>query len=116
MHELLAPLFYAVYYDSIFDQTTTPSSSVSDICAESWIAADSWALFDAIMNAGASTYYEWQEPSNIAGTSSGKVQLKPYISPIVQACNQIQDLLRIADPLLWKRMQASGVEPQIYGM
>jgi TBC1 domain family protein 5 len=47
----------------------------------------------------------------------GQLDMKPYVTPIVEDCNRIQsNFLRTTDPLLWKHMQAAGIEPQIYGM
>ena len=74
--------------------------------------------------------YEWREPALGSETVStplsnhvhlnipnGPVVIKTYIPPIVQDANSIQsDFLRSVDPALWKHMQSTGVEPQIYGM
>ncbi|KAG6818159.1 hypothetical protein H0H87_000064 [Tephrocybe sp. NHM501043] len=81
---------------------------------------------------GLARWYEWREPPlnislrnatspfathvdfNIPG---GQVDLKSYTAPIVEACNRIQStFLRTTDPLLYKHMQAAGIEPQIYGI
>ncbi|KAJ3920944.1 rab-GTPase-TBC domain-containing protein [Lentinula edodes] len=125
MHELLAPLYYAVDVDSLLD--THESHLISELCSKIWVAADAWALFESIM-CFASRWYEWREnPSTYALPSplsnhvqlnpDGQAQIKPYIAPIVQDCNQIQaTLLHTTDPLLWKHLQSSGLEPQIYGM
>ncbi|KAJ7046706.1 rab-GTPase-TBC domain-containing protein [Mycena alexandri] len=125
MHELLAPLYYAVDYDSTEDNVDEPA--IQDFCSRTWVAADAWALFEAIMR-GASRWYEWQEPTAASRPNAspftthvnipaGPVEIKPYITPVVQDCNRIQsNLLRSTDPLLWKRMQAAGIEPQIYGI
>ncbi|KAG2078033.1 RabGAP/TBC [Suillus decipiens] len=113
MHELLAPIYYAVDYDSIADDATASSdeSVFREICSRTWIAADSWALFCAIMN-DISKWYEWREPS-----TRGQVNFKPYMSPITLACNHIQNsLLKSVDPILHGVLQSSGIEPQIYGL
>lgn len=132
MHELLAPLYYAVDYDSIVpDGNLTIDTSIIETCSRTWIAADAWALFQSVMR-GVSQWYEWREPSphptprgSLSPLSThvnidipeGQIDMKPYVAPIVQACNRIQStLLRATDPLLWKHMQATGIEPQIYGM
>jgi TBC1 domain family protein 5 len=79
---------------------------------------------------GVSPWYEWREgeddavgakasllPNHVQFNPDGKVDLKPYVAPIVQACNHLQGtLLRTVDPILWKQLQAAGIEPQIYGM
>ncbi|KAJ6630714.1 rab-GTPase-TBC domain-containing protein [Mycena sp. CBHHK59/15] len=134
MHELLAPLYYAVDYDSLPDGSSTDDPAIREFCSRTWVAADAWALFEALMR-GASRWYEWQEPpaasrGNLAAfrgnfspfathvnIPAGPVDIKPYITPVVEDCNRIQsNLLRATDPLLWKHMQAAGIEPQIYGI
>lgn len=136
MHELLAPLYYAVEYDSIHEEID--DSVLREICSRTWVAADAWTLFESVM-AGISRWYEWRETPTSRATATastskrrpspldthlhlnnvpnGPVDMTPYVAPIVQACNHIQStLLRTVDPLLWTRMQAAGIEPQIYGM
>lgn len=119
MHELLAPMYYAVDYDSTADDATSPSdeSVFQEICSREWIAADSWALFCAIMD-DISKWYEWREPSPTETSSArGQVNFKPYVSPIIVACNNIQhSLLKSVDPILHGVLQSSGIEPQIYGL
>ncbi|KAJ7740686.1 rab-GTPase-TBC domain-containing protein [Mycena maculata] len=127
MHELLAPLYYAVDYDSTEESAEVDDPAMQEFCSRTWVAADSWALFETLMR-GASRWYEWQEtPSASKANSSpfathvniaaGPVEIKPYITPVVEDCNRIQSqLLRTTDPLLWKHMQAAGIEPQIYGI
>ncbi|KII88983.1 hypothetical protein PLICRDRAFT_40606 [Plicaturopsis crispa FD-325 SS-3] len=134
MHELLAPLYYAVDYDSLQDEGNAPDDDAAfrELCSRTWVAADAWALFNAVMN-GTHKWYEWREPpasSSSAPTSTspfathvqlsvpnGQVDMKPYVAPIVQACNKLQSvLLKSVDPALWKSLQAAGIEPQIYGI
>ncbi|KAJ7685110.1 rab-GTPase-TBC domain-containing protein [Mycena polygramma] len=131
MHELLAPLYYAVDYDSVDDSVESGDAALQELCSRTWVAADAWALFEATMR-GASRWYEWQEPPATSRAASrfnpspftthvnipaGPVEIKPYITPVVEDCNRIQShLLRAADPLLWKHLQAAGIEPQIYGI
>ncbi|CCM05040.1 uncharacterized protein FIBRA_07242 [Fibroporia radiculosa] len=125
MHELLAPLFYAVDYDSIDDATELGDSTVKEFCSRSWLAADAWALFGTVM-AGVSKWYEWQDTEPVVNTTAlaSHVHLsvpsdgaRPYVAPIVQACNRIQSTyLKSVDPELWKSMQSAGIEPQIYGI
>ncbi|OJA13738.1 hypothetical protein AZE42_02959 [Rhizopogon vesiculosus] len=124
MHELLAPVYYAVDYDSTTDDATSLSSSSSldepvfrEICSREWIAADSWTLFCAIMNE-VSKWYEWREPpSSETSSARGQVNLKPYVLPITVACNNMQNsLLKSVDPVLHGAMQSAGIEPQFYGL
>ncbi|KAF7338357.1 Rab-GAP TBC domain-containing protein [Mycena venus] len=129
MHELLAPLYYAVDYDSVDESGEFANDpAIQEFCSRTWVAADAWALFEAVMR-GASRWYEWQEPpaasrpppsspfATHVNIPAGPVDIKPYITPVVEDCNRIQsNLLRSIDPLLWKHMQAAGIEPQIYGI
>lgn len=126
MHELLAPIFFALDYDSL-DPRETSDVEMTSFCSRIWIAADAWALFGAVMD-GVSTWYEWREPSPPPlppslktqfrhGAPEGQVEIKPYIAPIVLTCQTLQaQMLKITDPDLWKGMQKAGIEPQIYGM
>ncbi len=128
MHELLAPLYYALDYDSISDNSGT-DPSLKEFCSRSWVAADAWCLFTAVMK-GTGRWYEWQEkktpamaepsplPSHVQVNMAVRDnQMKPYIAPIVEAANRVQSvLLKGVDPELWKALQTAGIEPQIYGM
>lgn len=129
MHELLAPLYYAVDCDSISeDDSTLEDHPLREICSRAWVAADAWALFTSVMR-GVGRWYEWREakeasvgktplPSHVQlPASTGDTGIKPYVAPIVEACNRLQSvLLKSVDPQLWKSLQGSGIEPQIYGM
>ncbi|KAF8894511.1 rab-GTPase-TBC domain-containing protein [Infundibulicybe gibba] len=130
MHELLAPLYYAIDYDAV-PHNDDGDPAFQEICSRTWVVADAWAIFTSVM-CGVSRWYEWREPStppqqtnasspldthvrlNVAG---GDLNFKHYIAPIVQACNCIQtQFLKNTDPLLWSSMQTVGIEPQIYGI
>lgn len=121
MHELLAPIYYAVDFDSLSGESE--SDDFSDLCARKWVAADAWALFDRIMN-GAGQWYEWREsPQRQVPAVAGLVHLngqgntEPHVTPILHACNRVQrELLKSVDPVLWERLQAEGIEPQMYGI
>ncbi|KAK2466961.1 hypothetical protein APHAL10511_001219 [Amanita phalloides] len=126
MHELLAPLYYAVQRDAVpCNEDEGELTSLQQICSPRWIAADAWALFTTVMK-GVSRWYEWHETpdkplyftSHIhLDLASGQTQLKPYVAPIVQTCNDIQaTLLKAVDPPLCNHMQKLGIEPQIYGI
>lgn len=127
MHELLAPLYYAIDYDSILAGTSDlDDPAAEEFVSRAWIAADAWALFDVVMR-GAGRWYEWRETKNsdeksalsshVHLSASEDLSIKPYVAPIVQICNRIQStLLKVVDPELWRKLQSSGIEPQIYGM
>ena len=87
-----------------------------ELCSRPWVAADSWALFSSLMRS-ISHWYEWREPTSPLLISRGQINLKPYVSPIIQTCTKIQGtLLKSVDPVLHDAMQSAGVEPQIYGL
>lgn len=126
MHELLAPLYYSVDYDSL-DFKESSDDEVTEFCSRTWVAADAWILFSEVMN-GVDCWYEWREPTPPPiptqlqnqyrhGPPEGQLGTKPYVAPIVLACQKLQSqLLKAADPTLWQAMQKAGIEPQIYGM
>jgi TBC1 domain family protein 5 len=128
MHELLAPLYFAVDFDSISSETDVPNedSPLFELCSRVWVAADAWVLFDSVMR-GVSRWYEWRQSprTNVSplathvqlNVSDGLSDFMPYVAPIVQDCNRIQSVfLKSVDPLLFKSIQTAGIEPQIYGM
>ena len=130
MHELLAPLYFAVSYDAITeDEHDHDHQELSELCSADYVAADAWALFQLVMNR-VSQWYEWREPLETQALNSspsgfpnhvhipnGQNGMQLYVAPIVQACTEIQStLLRECDPHLWQHMQKVGIEPQIYGM
>lgn len=126
MHELLAPVLYTLDFDSV-DPLESNDADLTVLCNRTWVAADAWAIFGVIME-GVNGWYEWREPPPPSlpsplksqfrhGGPQGPVDTKPYVAPIVLACQQLQaDFLKSSDPVLWKSLQKSGVEPQIYGM
>jgi TBC1 domain family protein 5 len=135
MHELLAPLYHAAAHDAIMEErgiNILADTTLKELCSSIWVAADAWAMFEVVMR-GVSRWYEWQEPSSGLPTGAstpkdsplaahvrldvGEGEIRPYVTPIVQACNVIQGtMLRATDPQLFKSIQATGLEPQIYGM
>jgi TBC1 domain family member 5 len=113
MHEVLAPLYYVIDFDSIPSTESVGDPKVQEICSRDHIAADAYALFGLVMNE-LGPWYEWREPS--AGIAV-KGPVRQWTAPIVETCNKIQgNLLRGTDPMLWKYLQATGIEPQLYGM
>lgn len=119
MHELLAPLLYAIDFDSLEPSLASSSSSdsqLSELCDRTWVAADAFALFSIVMS-GIGSWYEWREPPVDPHPVVGQVDMKPYIAPIVTVCNTIHGkYLKNTDPTLWGALQQSQIEPQIYGM
>ena len=123
MHELLALLYYACDFDSISEEQTARlrNRELADLLSRAWVTADTYTLFLAVMR-GVGRWYEWREPpaSLQRGSPSpgpGQVEIRSYVAPIVEACNRIQSTyLKSVDPDLWKHLQASGIEAQLYGM
>ncbi|KAF8334135.1 rab-GTPase-TBC domain-containing protein [Cantharellus anzutake] len=124
MHELLAPLLYAIDFDSLKCSVSQPEENevLAEFCDRTWIAADAHALFSIIMN-GIGAWYEWREPTHkqpISQTIPGSfepISMKPWVAPIVEACRAIHsDYLQHSDPALWSALQNSQIEPQIFGI
>ena len=118
MHELLALLYYACDFDSVSEEQATrlKNRELGDLLSRAWVTSDAYTLFLAIMR-GVGRWYEWREPPAPSQTQKGSVDMQPYVAPIVEACNRIQSTyLKSVDPDLWKHLQASGIEAQIYGM
>lgn len=140
MHELLAPLLYAVDFDCLSSLPSSPASSTSEstdsrtpdqtlheLCSPSYIAADAHALFTTVMSKIGS-WYEWREPPPASpaapavnatmSTSTGRMELpRPYVAPIVGTCHEVYDtFLKPCDPALWAALGRAEIEPQIYGM
>jgi TBC1 domain family member 5 len=130
MHELLAPIFYAVDFDSISESEAVHLNdpTLAELCSRTWVTADAYSLFVSVMR-GVGKWYEWREadisPRNKyplsahaqPNISNGQVDIKSFVAPIVEACNRIQSTyLKSVDPQLWNHMQTAGIEPQIYGM
>ena len=126
MHELLAPLLYAVDFDSVERSASQSDENevFAELCDRTWIAADAHALFEVIMS-GVGSWYEWREPTHqqsspISLTVPGSLEpiyMKPWVAPIIEVCNLIHsDYLKRSDPALWSALQNSQVEPQIFGM
>ncbi|KAL8279810.1 hypothetical protein RQP46_007660 [Phenoliferia psychrophenolica] len=129
MHELLAPLLWAVDFDSL-----VPSGALDSlphlVLARDYVEHDTWSLFSALMKT-ARTLYD-HTPSvplpvdraaassttsltlaHAAGTSSTIV----LVQPIVGTAIRIHDkLLQTIDPLLWAKMEKLRVEPQLYAI
>ena len=123
MHELLALLYYACDFDSVSEEQRgrLKKRELGDLLSRAWVTADAYTLFLAVMR-GVGRWYEWREPTaslqkGLPPPNPGPVDIQPYVAPIVEACNRIQSTyLKSVDPDLWKHLQASGVEAQIYGM
>jgi TBC1 domain family member 5 len=115
MHELLAPIFLALDFDSVDQTPSQDDTELGEFCDRKSVSADAFTLFGIVM-AQVSEWYEWREPPIVASTQ-GQLGIKPHVSPIVKVCEKIHsEYLKHADPLLWTKIQEVGVEPQIWGM
>lgn len=106
MHELLAPVLWAVDRDAIDVKIAEQSSSGDDELLQlldgSYVEHDSFALFCTVMQT-ARIYYE----------HGGGGHTEPI--PVVTRCQHIQDdLLMSVDPELADHLQALEILPQIF--
>lgn len=109
MHELLAPILWVVYQDSIDISSVTGSKRegegvdfMLDVLDSNYVEHDTFSLFCAVMQT-AKTFYEVGETRDS--------------SVIVAHSERIHnDLLATIDPDLSIRLQVIGVVPQIYAI
>ncbi|KAF8520166.1 hypothetical protein BU17DRAFT_47025 [Hysterangium stoloniferum] len=136
MHELLACIYRAVDFDSLEYGQIPSKPDLEELCDRTYVVADAWALFHAVM-LHMESWYEWRAPvttqvSPISPNTphflangdraphllaNGQLELDPYVAPIVLACASLKDdKLRYVDPHLWEKLNEGGVEPQMYGI
>ncbi|KAG9096874.1 hypothetical protein FRC06_008241 [Ceratobasidium sp. 370] len=112
MHELLAPILWALDYDSL-EKTEGDDAEMKEYVAREYVPADAWAMFSRIMD-GAGEWYEWREPTPTGNTTPTKT---PWVAPINTLCAKIgNEYLKVCDPLLATRLGELGIEPQMYGI
>ncbi|BFZ63821.1 hypothetical protein YB2330_004953 [Saitoella coloradoensis] len=104
MHELLAPILFAVQGDAIPPPSSSSSSDQHDIlhyiCSETHIEADTYTLFSRLMEHAKSYYLTTSSTPEIIATT-----------------NNIQNkLLPILDPDLHHHLTTLQIEPQIWGI
>ncbi|GAA5859295.1 hypothetical protein JCM8547_001970 [Rhodosporidiobolus lusitaniae] len=102
MHELLAPLLWAVDVDSL-PSTTDQTSLPHLVLSRDFVEHDAWSLFSALMKS-AGVFYDHQT------TSPNQVQ------PIVSIANNLQSLLSRCDHSLHAAFTSLNVEPQLYAI
>ena len=113
MHELLAPVLWAVEQDAITVESTEENSSVESeyICMlqildADYIEHDAFSLFCSIMQV-TRAYYEHRENK----ATSGQIE----VAPIVSRCQYIhQELLMRVDGELASHLTSIEVLPQIF--
>jgi len=122
MHEVLAPILWAIEEDAIeyYSQKSAGSESdliMKEILDRSYIEHDSFTILSLIMRS-AKSFYELGEPdkrSGIYSTATGTPQ--QGASPIVERSKQIHEVyLARLDPELAKHLTDIEVLPQIFLM
>jgi len=139
MHELLAPLYFVVKsdcttYDDIVggldDNLGDEAKSVKeeltgtvhgDIFSAKFCEADTFALFEALMEAVGPWFISNKSVHTIAVGCTGKPWSRPQDlttgNKLVDDLNHIQDeLLKRHDPALFSRLAKLEIFPQIYGI
>ncbi|CCO26294.1 TBC1 domain family, member 5 [Rhizoctonia solani AG-1 IB] len=113
MHELLAPVLWALDYDSLDGKGQGQDADMFDFLSRDYVPADAWAIFSRVME-GAGSWYEWREPKPAA---TGGPPPTPWVAPINELCSKVGgEYLAACDPALCSRMNELGIEPQMYGI
>jgi len=109
MHELLAPVMFVVHGDLEAHGGRPDGSQVpEELFGREWAEADTFALFEAVMECVGPWY-------RTAG--EGRGDMVEEKGGVVEALTYIQDvLLRRHDPALHQRLVELEVLPQIYGI
>lgn len=115
MHELLAPILWAVDRDAIEPNSLGKGTGWTDekddlmmlhLLDATYVEHDSFAMFCSVMQT-ARVYYEHSEQRSSNGTMD--------VIPIVNRCQYIhQDLLAVTDLELADHLQTLEVLPQIF--
>jgi TBC1 domain family member 5 len=126
MHELLAVILMVVDRDSLSPSpraesgmyspltTETPQDPAELILARRWVEHDTFALYNALMG-GAKKWYEWRSETEGGGRGvAGKSPRRQ--AKIIEICNAVQGMIKGVDPILNGRLEAEGVEGQIWAM
>jgi TBC1 domain family protein 5 len=110
MHELLAPIVFAVEQDAV-DRAVAGSDASTDptmveMLDSSYVEHDAYALFSKIMER-AGSFYELGDPNGAAADQSAIVEKSKYINEVI--------LMKI-DPELATHLKNIEVLPQIFLM
>jgi TBC1 domain family member 5 len=117
MHEIAACLYMAIEFDSLDPSEERRFEEAEEFCSRNHIAADTSFLLSILLasNSQLGKWFEWREPPLKSPIVSGPTI--PYVVPIVQTCNYLQNiLLKAIDPALYESLKETGIEPTIYGM
>ncbi|ORX51314.1 RabGAP/TBC [Hesseltinella vesiculosa] len=130
MHELLAPIYWVVADDSLADmnqemrgnaQLDPTNRLMVQVLDPDYIEHDAYILFNKLMTF-AKPWYELTptEPINRSKSTSDLAEASKtgqMSNPIVNTCQRIQNqYLRAVDFSLYKHLNASDIEPQLYGI
>lgn len=112
LHELLAPLLYAI------DQDSLPSSSTDSlphlVLAREFVEADCWTLFSALMQQ-AVAYYDPRNsiPIRIKAAPVGEI----YVQPVVAMAGRIYEShVQKIDPEVFFALERLEIEPQLFAV
>ena len=134
MHELAAPLLYVIQtdcdsYHSLCDSSSTTSDEVGgmtstidpEIFDKNCSEADTYSLFEALMEGQLSDWYRTSQSRHDTGSSLDKPWSRPQDGTqgnlLVSNLNNIHDnILRRHDPALYTRLEKMEIFPQLYGI
>lgn len=134
MHELAAPLLYVIQtdndsYHSLWDSSSTRSDAARrmtstidpEIFDKNCAEADTYSLFEALMEGQLSDWYRTSQSRHDAGLSSDKPWSRPQDGTqgnlLVSNLNNIHyHYLRRHDPALYTRLEKMEIFPQLYGI
>lgn len=112
LHELLAPLLYALDFDSL--PSTTTNSLPHLVLAREFVENDCWTLFSALMQSAVAFYDPRNSiPIRIKNAAVGEI----YVQPVVALAGRIYDQhLQKIDPEVYFALEKMEIEPQLFGV
>ncbi|KAJ3231506.1 TBC1 domain, member 5 [Chytriomyces hyalinus] len=115
MHELLAPVLYAVDSDKC-----APSNSKSvreKVFDVSFVEHDTFALFERIMRTAKVWFEVNGEAKSGMDLKHRGTEAKTDRVPIIAKCVHVQDtIIQVLDVELWQHLTDIRLEPQLYGL
>lgn len=131
IHEVLAPILYAVDFDSLKASDSTTDSLPHLVLSNHYVEHDTWSLFQALMRS-AKSFYDFTPSVSLsldksassttsltfAHSSAGNSPAASVlVQPVVGTSIRIHDnLLKTIDYPLWEKMESLQVEPQLYAI
>ncbi|BGP14289.1 hypothetical protein JCM10213v2_002234 [Rhodosporidiobolus nylandii] len=126
MHELLAPLLWAVDFDSLPPPGVGEENSLPHlVLAREWVEHDAWGLFSELMkNAG--TYYDHHPSAILSPNPQSTFSPSSFalsndaapsrVQPIVSIASHLFSLLSTVDTPLHAAFTSLQVEPQLFAI